>query len=86
MITKQEVAQQLAKYLNHSITLAELVNWAENAVMEGNVEPGSAKILMHTLGRLGAADVKEFELLWEDCEQIMRDLGYDIRVNVVLAA
>jgi hypothetical protein len=86
MITKQQVAQQLAKYLNHHISLAELVNWAENSVMEGDVEPGDAKTLMQVLGRLGAADVKEFGLLWEDCEKIMHDLGYDIKVDVVRAA
>jgi len=86
MITKQQVAQQLAKYLNHHISLAELVSWSENAIMEGNVETGDAKTLMQVLGRLGAADVKEFGLLWEDCEIIMRDLGYDIKVDVVLAA
>ena len=86
MITKQHVAQQLAKYLNHTISLAELVNWAENSVMEGDVETGDAKTLMQVLGRLGAADVKEFGLLWEDCEKIMRDLGYDIKVDVVRAA
>jgi len=86
MITKQDTAQQLAKYLNHKITLAQLVDWAENSIAEGNLEPDYAKPLMQVLGKLAAADVKEFGLLWEDCEQIMHTLGYELNVNTILAA
>ncbi len=86
MITKQAVAQQVLKYLNHKITLAELVDWAENTIMEGGVEPNDTKLLMQAIGRLAAADVKEFGLLWEDCETIMRDLGFILKVDANLAA
>ena len=85
-ITKQLIAQQLLKYLNHQITLAQLVDWAENAILQGNVEPAEPKALMQILGRIGAADVKEFGLLWEDCDSIMNQLGYDIKVDANLAA
>ena len=34
-ITKQTAAAKIAAYLHHEITLAELVAWAEEAVMEG---------------------------------------------------
>ena len=33
-ITRQEVAQKLIDYLQHRITLTELVDWAEVAMME----------------------------------------------------
>jgi hypothetical protein len=41
---------------------------------------------MKILGHLAAADVKEFGLLWEDCEKIMNVLGYDLKVNTIIAA
>jgi len=59
---------------------------ATAAMMEGNKEPDYAKELMQILGQLGAADVKEFGLLWEDCERIMNALGYEIKVNTFNAA
>ncbi|HYD89931.1 MAG TPA: hypothetical protein VEA37_00410 [Flavobacterium sp.] len=86
MIIKQEVANQLLKYLNQRLTIAELVEWAEFSIMEGNIEPESSKIIMQALGRMGVSDVKEFGLLWEDCEAIMKSLGYDIKVDAINAA
>ncbi len=86
MISKQDVAQQLVRYLNHSITLPQLVEWSESAIQNGDVEHGNSKTIMQALGRLGVADVKEFGILWEDCETIMHSLGYEIKVNAILAA
>lgn len=86
MITKQCIAKEMLRYLNHQITLNQLVDWAERAIVEGGVEPTESKRLMQILGRIGAADVKNFGLLWEDCESIMRDLGYEIKVDAMLAA
>ncbi len=86
MITKQAIAQELLKYLNHQIKLAQLVDWAENAIVQGGIEPTDTKALMQILGRIAAADVKEFGILWEDCEGIMRQLGYEIKVDAMLAA
>ena len=33
--TKQTVAEKIASYLRHDISLADLVSWAEDAMMEG---------------------------------------------------
>jgi hypothetical protein len=43
MITRQTVAGKIAAYLQHSITLEQLVDWAENAVMEGEFAPEECK-------------------------------------------
>ena len=86
MLNRQTVAQHLGDYLKGQIPLAALVDWAENAIMEGDMEPGSEKLLMQLLGRIAAADVKEFGLLWEDCEDIMQQLGFVIKVDVLKAA
>ena len=35
-ITRQTVADKLAAYLRHDLSLADLVAWAEGAMMAGN--------------------------------------------------
>jgi len=84
-ITKETVAEKLAAYLRHELTLAELVDWAEEAMQEGQfAEPGFAAI-RDAVARVGVADVRAFGLTWDDCEQMLRRLGYQARVSVMAA-
>jgi hypothetical protein len=39
MITRQQVSSKLLAYLNERMTLAELVDWAENAMVSGGFGP-----------------------------------------------
>ena len=57
-ITKQAVADRIAAYLHHRITLAELVDWAEKALMEGEFEEKDAEVISAVVSRLGVADVR----------------------------
>jgi len=41
--------------------------------------------LRSVVSRLGLADVRAFGLTWEDCEQLLGELGYAARVDVVMA-
>ncbi len=84
-ITKQTVANKIAAYLHHEISLAQLVDWAENAIMEGEFAEPDMSALRGVVSRLGVADVHAFGLTWEDCEQLLQQLGYAARVDVVLA-
>ena len=84
-ITKQTAAAKIAAYLHHEITLAELLAWAEDAVMEGEFAPSDAEALRSVTARLGLADVRAFGLTWEDCEQFFDQLGYAAHVDVVAA-
>ncbi len=86
MITKQAAAQQLLRYLHHQINLASLVNWAEEAIMNGGFEQGGEKVLREVLGKMAVADVADFGLLWEDCENLMLQLGYKINIDAALVA
>ena len=82
-ITRQTVADKIAAYLHHEITLAQLVDWAEQAMMEGEFAERDAKTLSTVIARLGVADVRAFGLAWEDCEELLRKLGFSPRVEVV---
>jgi len=84
-ITKRTVADMIAAYLHHEMSLAQLVDWAENALMEGEFAEGDAPTLAHVISRLGVADVRAFGLAWEDCEELLRKLGFSPRVEVVPA-
>lgn len=85
IITKETTAAKIAAYLHHEITLADLVAWAEDAVMEGEFSPDEMNTLRAVTARLGVADVRAFGLAWEDCEQLLEQLGYAAHVDVVAA-
>jgi hypothetical protein len=84
-ITKQTVAERLAAYLHHEMALSQLVDWAEQALMEGEFAEADAVVLARVVGRLGVADVRAFGLAWDDCEELLRLLGYSAHVELVTA-
>ena len=82
-ITKQTVAGRIAAYLHHEITLAQLVDWADQALLDGELAESEAATLAPVIARLGVADVRTFGLVWEDCEDLLHQLGFSPRVEVV---
>jgi hypothetical protein len=82
-ITKKMVAEKIAAYLHHEITLAQLVDWAERALLEGELAEADVSTISSVLARLGVADVRAFGLAWEDCEELLGKLGLAPRVEVV---
>ena len=85
MITKQAVADKIAAYLHHELSLSQLVDWAEGALMEGEFDERDMEVLRTVVSRLGLADVRAFGLEWDDCEQLLQELGYSARVDIVAA-
>ncbi len=81
-VTRHKVAQRIVDYLYHRITLAELVDWAERVMMEGDFDERDFKILRYVVSRLGLADVKAFGITWKDCEDFLSRLGYQVSVAV----
>ena len=86
MLTRKIVAEQLGHYLNNQIPLSQLVDWAEKSMIDTEFEAGYEKVIMQALGKIGVADVKDFGLLWEDCESITEQLGFVIKVDLEKAA
>ena len=84
-ITKQTVADKIAAYLHHEMTLAQLVDWAENAMMNGELAGRDSTTISSVIARLGVADVRAFGLAWDDCEELLHKLGFSPRVEVVAA-
>ena len=86
MITRSTLAAQLRDYLQHRITRAALVDWAEQAMMEEEFDERELDTIRDITSRLGLADMREFGLTWEDCEGYLSRLGYRTRVDVVQAS
>jgi hypothetical protein len=85
MITRSLIADKIASWLHHDLTLCELVDWAENALLREDFAENDASELAAIVGRLGAADVRNFGLWWEDCEQLLKQLGYVAHVDITAA-
>ena len=85
LITKKIVADKIAAYLHHAITLVQLVDWAEHALMEDEFEENGLAAIRSAVSRLGVADVRAFGLTWEDCEELLSQLGFTARVNIITA-
>jgi hypothetical protein len=81
-VTRHKVAQEIIGYLYHRITLAQLVDWAERVMMEGEFEEQNFEALRYVVSRLGLADVRAFGMTLEDCEDFLSRLGYQMIVTV----
>ncbi len=64
-ITRQIVADKIADYLHGKVSQAELVDWAERALMDADFDEADTEVLTDIVGRLGLADVAEFGLRWQ---------------------
>jgi hypothetical protein len=84
-ITKQIVADKIAAYLHHQITPTQLVDWSERAMMDGEFSERDAATISAVVARLGVTDVRAFGLAWDDCEELLHQLGFAPRVEVVAA-
>jgi hypothetical protein len=83
VVTRQTVADMIAAYLHHRLTLVQLVDWAENALMEGEFDEKDVASISAVVARLGVADVRAFGLTWADCEDLLGQLGYSARIEIV---
>ena len=83
-VTRELAAAKLAAYLHHSLPLEELAGWAEDMIMEGEFPAGDSA-LRDVVARLGLADVREFGLAWDDCEDFLSLLGYRAKLEIVAA-
>ena len=84
IITKQLLAINLLCYLQHKTTLSDLVNWAEYAFREGDIQGEHPEVVRAILAKLGLAEVKAYGILWDDCYIYMQKLGYVLKIDAGL--
>lgn len=86
MITKKVISEKTLSYLQHHTTLNQIVHWAEETLMFDNFEDDDTHTIRNILARIGSADVKNFGLTWENCEEIMHSLDFSLQVLVKAAS
>ncbi len=84
-LMREMVAHKLEAYLHHQLSLDDLVAWANTAMLEGDFEEEHFDAVRDVVARLGLADVRAFGLTWEECENLLKQLGYQARVEIVAA-
>ena len=82
MVTREDVVKKLKAYIDHRVSLAELVDWAEEAMREEEFEEAHFEALREAISRLGLADVRAFGLTWEGCEELLGRLGYQAKIEI----
>jgi hypothetical protein len=83
MLTRQDVINKLLDYLNHRITLATLVDWAETMLIDTDIAEADTTLLMDVLTYVGAADTPDFPLTWDILSKFLDRLGAPVRVELV---
>ena len=81
-IEGKDVVAKLRDYFDHRVSLPELVDWAEQAMMDADFSGKDWKKVRDIVARIGVADVRAFGLTWEDCEQSLMELGYRTEVQI----
>ncbi|RKY68825.1 MAG: hypothetical protein DRP97_05910 [Candidatus Latescibacterota bacterium] len=81
IITKETVAGKICETLRHAMSPANLVDWAEEALRDAAIDEKDADLIAELLARLGLGDVKQFGLMWEDCFEFLRRLGYEVEIK-----
>jgi hypothetical protein len=80
MISKQTVVNMLINYMNGTLPLADLVAWAETALIDAPVDTAMTH---DVLAYLGAGDVDGFPLGWSECHNFLTQLGATVHVEAV---
>lgn len=82
VVTREIAAKKLTAFLHHDLSLAGLVDWAEDALLNAEFADKDLEALRFVVSRLGVADVRAFGLTWEECEKLLERLGYRTRIEV----
>ena len=87
MITREILSDKLLAYLNGQVTLASLVDWAENSFVDEELGPDKDVAMINDiLAYLAAADTAQFPLTWEISSSFLKRLGVSVKVLAVPAA
>ena len=79
-VSSKIFAEQLANYLNHKISKEELIDWCERLMQEATFE---SNVVQEIVARIGLMDAKNFEVSYEDLSDMLKRLGYQLKVEVV---
>jgi hypothetical protein len=83
MITQDMLVEKILAHLNDEMTEAELVHWAEDAlvlVSESDDDLANEEAILDVLAYLGAGDTPGFPLSWTVLSGFLARFGVKVRV------
>ena len=83
MISQSLISQKILDHLNSKLSQDELVQWAENAlveVTESNSDLVNEEMLLDILAYIGAGDSPGFPLSWTVLSGFLESMGTKVRV------
>jgi len=83
MITQEMIVQKILDHLNGQVSEAELIHWAEDALIdltESDIDVPNEQTILDILGYVGAGDAPGFPLTWEILSGFLDSLGTKVRV------
>ncbi|MDD2715586.1 MAG: nucleotidyltransferase domain-containing protein [Candidatus Wallbacteria bacterium] len=81
-MTDKILAGQMKAYLRHEISCSDLAAWVDQALKENDMEQRFSRLL----SELAVSMLETKKLSFEDCEKLLRKIGYEIRLDVRLGA
>ena len=89
MQSRDELINKIVEHLNGAVTEAELVQWAEDKLVqavEADEDAPDELLLLDILGYIGAGDTPDFPLTWEVLSGFLHQLGVKVRVTADTAS
>lgn len=83
MVTRSQVVRQIMAHLNMELTEADLVQWADEALvtlLESDTEEAHEQALLDVLTYLAAGDSPGFPLSWSVLSGLLGKVGVTVRV------
>jgi hypoxanthine phosphoribosyltransferase len=82
VLTRGAILEQLNGYLNHEVTLTQLVTWSQATLAEGDLSPDDESLLRDLVHRAGQPGSDAFGLMLEDCREFLERLGREMHVSM----
>jgi len=81
VLMRGAILRMINRYLGQEIPLTALVEWAQETLQAGDLSADDAAFLQELTDRAGQPGTKAFGLTLEDCDQLLRRLGHELRVS-----
>jgi len=83
LVTRETVLAKLHSFIRHETTLPELVDWAENYFVDGELDlEDDVEMISDVIMYLAAADTRGFPLTWDVLTEFVEKLGGKMPVIV----
>lgn len=82
MVTRQHVADMIARYVHGDLTLRGLVDWAERLFIDEPFEAGHEQAIAEVAGYLAGTDMPDmFPLTPQVVSDLLQKVGYRLEVE-----